>query len=236
MKLLARTIVEARFLARGIALAFCAAVSAFSATQLGVGSGDANLGGIASIPLNLQSDVPVAALQVDLVVSPAVASISAPLSAGALGSHFAESAQISSNAYRILIYSLFNQPLPNGPIISLEARVSSGFASGTIGLAPANAILASPGAAAVAGVGLSPGSIRVGAGSTVRLQAVTASPGGALRFEISGLTGSSFVLEQSADLSDWSLAETLPAQGGTAVVTRTIPAGAGAQFYRVRQP
>lgn len=203
------------------------------AARLSLGSGDANAGGLAAVPLMLQSDAPVAALQADVVVSPAVASIFVP--PAALGGHVAESAQIGSNAFRVIVYSLFNQPLANGAVLSLQASVAPSFTSGEVTLDLANVILASPSAAEIQGVALAGGRVRVGGGAVVRLEAVTLTASGALRFEVSGLSGPSFVLEQSADLQSWTEAETIAAQGATATVSRNIAAGAGAQFYRVRQ-
>lgn len=204
----------------------------WSAT-LSLGSGDANANGLALIPLNLQSETPVVALQVDVMAEPPVAVFTAPVSAGALGSHYAEGYSAGANTYRIIVYNLFNEPLPNGQVVMLSGSVSPAFVSGSISLALSNAVLASASAAPIP-VAVNGGSIRVGFGPAIQLKAVTITQASALRFEVAGLTGASFVLEQSSSLSVWTEAETLPVSGAGAVVVRPIPNGAGARFFRVR--
>ena len=205
-----------------------------AATQLAAGSVTAAPGAQVTIPIVLQSDVPVAAFQLEILAAPATPAFASPLVTGAPASHLADGQVIAPGLVRVVSYSLFNTPLPNGTVLSLSATMPSTF-SEPVTLSLTNAILSTAAGLPIAGVVLVPGSIRTSASGTVRIGSVTAA-NGSVRFEISGLSGPSFIVESSSNLSIWTTIATQPVSGATAIFSRPIGAGEPRQFYRVRLP
>jgi hypothetical protein len=206
------------------------------ATQLSVGNVNAAPGASVAVPISLQSDVAVAALQAEVLVSPALLGFSEPAVISGPASHVADGEWLSPALLRVVSYSLFNTPIPNGTVLSANVTLPSSFTSGTVTLTLTNVIVSSPAGIAIAGVQLQAGSIRASTGGgNVQIRAVTAA-NNRIQFEITGLTGGSLVVESSSDLRTWSTVETQPVTGAAATFSRAIPGGQARQFYRVRIP
>lgn len=77
--------------------------------------------------------------------------------------------------------------------------------------------------------------IRLEAAPTVRLNSMTVSDG-KVNFDLSGLSGLTFVIESSTDLKTWTPVSTLPITAVTGAFSESTSAGQPIRFYRARLP
>ncbi len=216
-----------------LALGLCGLLSARSqaAVQLQIGAAAGPAGTSVAIPLSIQADTPVTAFQVDVVVDPPVVTFDAASEVTALPTHVADVGLVAPGVYRILTYSVFNATLPNGPVLNVQAGISPLATNGSVALRLTNAIVASPAAAAAPDVTLSPATLKVGAATSIQLSAVQIS-GNIFQFQVNGLKGGAFIVENSADLKTWKTFATPTAAGGVAIFS--APTAGQKQFFRVK--
>ncbi|MBI3416749.1 MAG: hypothetical protein HY043_15780 [Verrucomicrobia bacterium] len=188
------------------------------------------------LPIAFKSDVPIAALQFDVLFDelqlgsePALISVMAT-------NQVVVSSEFSPGTLRIVIYSPRNAPLPNGNILALPFTPLPGLTEGVFSLTPTNAIAADASAKSVAPVKLTAGSFTVVAvAAGARFTTVSVSATGQIDLQLTGAAGRAFALQSSLDLRQW-----------TSIATNTIPAtgvlqfhdaapGANARFYRAVQ-
>ena len=79
--------------------------------------------------------------------------------------------------------------------------------------------------------------LRLRAAETVRMGSVQVTEGREkLRFSLSGLSGTSYTIESSTNLTDWSAVTKRPVTAPTGTFSEAIPADQKFRFYRVRLP
>jgi len=206
-----------------------------AAVQLQVSAAAGPAGSSVGIPIALQSDTPVTAFQVDILANPPVLSFDAATEADALTTHVADVGQVAPGIYRIVTYSVFNAPLPNGTVLTLQAAISPLATNGPVSLVLSNAIVSSPSGVAIANPAVASGTLNIGTVSSLRLSNFSLS-GGNLQFQVTGLSGPSFTVESSTDLANWKTFATRQASTTTASFSSTVPVGDKRQFFRVKMP
>lgn len=218
-----------------VAVALASLVPARAAVQLQALSAGGPAGSTVAIPLAIQSDIAVTAFQADIAPSSPLVAITAAIPADNLTTHVADVQQVAPGLYRVLTYSVFNSPIPNGTVLNLQAAISPLASNGLVSLSLTNPIVSTASALAVANVALSPGTLTVGAVATIRLSNFAVSAG-KFQFQVTGLTSGSFVVESSTDLNAWSTLTTQSVSGPVTVVATPAPLTSKRQFYRVRSP
>jgi hypothetical protein len=202
--------------------------------QLQVVPATSPAGSTAAIPLSLNSDSAVTAFQVDLLLSSPAVTLLAATPAGNLTTHAADVALIAPGVYRVITYSVFNAPIPNGTVLTLAAAISPLASNGPVSITLTNALVSTPSALALANVTLSPGTLTIGAAAANIHLSNLAIAGGQFQFQVSGVTGSSFVVESSTDLKTWTTLTTQPVSGPVNPVSTPAPLTNKRQFFRVR--
>jgi hypothetical protein len=217
------------------ALFVIASAEALAAVQMQVGSVSGPAGTSVSVPISLQSDTPVTAFQVDIVANPPVITFDAATDVESLATHVADVGLVAPGVFRVLTYSVFNAPIPNGLVLTLQAAISPLATNGPVSLVLSNAIISSPSGVAIANSTVAAGTLNVGAVSSLRLSNFSLT-GGNLQFQVSGLSGSSFTVESSIDLASWKTFATRQVSAATASFSSAVPVGDKRQFFRVKTP
>ncbi len=232
-----RVIAAFRVCLLGVALSFAfdaVGLRARAAATLTLGSPAAGPGEVAQIPVSLQGDAAAVAVQFDVRFD--AARLTPGLAAPATGAarHVVVSSTPAPGIARVVIYSLANQALGNGVLVTLPMRVTSPSPTGTSPLVVSNVLVAAATATPVTPVVTADGAVVIRDSAAARLQIPVLAANGQVTIRLNGQEGRSYVLQRSGDLLGWEVVSTQTAVGGVAVFTDPGPGpdGSGRRFYR----
>jgi hypothetical protein len=173
--------------------------SAPAAVTLNPGNSAGKLDEIIGVTVELASDIPVTALQFDLVSAGNLLAQSA-LPGPAAGTHTFLSSSPGPGSRRLLIYSTATAPLANGALATIHFQ---GTNVGVFTLSLDNVILSTPDGQKISPVSQGAGSLNISLPTPV-LGPVSLTADGRIRFRLRKVANARFTIEASEQLSSWS--------------------------------
>jgi hypothetical protein len=226
----AKKAAEAGALARSILLvvfsAMIANIAARAQALLTIGNTPGYPGATSYVPVLLAQATNIVAAQFEVSFVAGNVSVGSAVSTTAVSTHTVKSRQIAPGVIRTLVYSLKNIPLSgsNDPIAELPFAVSSKEHVGSGPLTPGNVLLAKGDATALLPVRLS--------GGTIFVRLVNVQPGGSVQFFLRAAAGQPYVVQASADLTQWVSISTNIATSNFLDLLDTDSAKYPYRFYR----
>lgn len=210
---------------------FLFAPPASAATGLTAGSGAGVPGGALLIPISLNSDASVAALQFDLAAASSLLVSDGAVAANQSAGLRVLSREVSPGIRRVLVYRTDGLPLPGGELVSIPFLIAANASPGTIPLKLDNVVLSDlqfgrlPADQAA-------GAVTIASGETIEFRSVRFDEAGAFQLELRASAGRQIRIEVSSDLKSWTLLTTESAAGGAVRIVDANSGGAATRYYR----
>ena len=201
---------------------------------VGHGSGDGPIP--SAVPVSYSSDLPVVAIQFDLTFDPSLLASSDPVLTSTSPTHALLSSEPTPGIRRIVVYSTSNAVLPNGPLVTIGFAALPRTPDGTLSLTLANALAADSDAHLIGPISLISGDFTVGPAVNAQLALTTLSSAGDVQLQLTGPAGTTFVLQVSQDLRQWTPLKTaaIPVDG-ILRFSDTVSPSTSVRFYRAVQ-
>ena len=217
------------------AIAACGPMhSARAAAGLTGGNAFGPPGATVAFPIRFDSDVPVVAVQFDVVFDETRLTSEPGAAGGAAADHVATSASTSAGVRRVILYSASNAALKNGTLVNIPFRIAPATPEGTLTVSLTNVLLANAGANSVTPVSLTAGHFSITTAMPALLEPLERNPDGTVQFTFTGTSGRTYITEASTDLISWTPISTNQLSGTLTNITDTAAGGLTRRFYRAR--